>query len=135
MALQLSRKHHRQLLQWALDAGEEECCGLLLGQGVRVIEIERTRNVAPVPRNGFEIDPAALIAAYRRARQGGLGILGYFHSHPNGSPHPSSADVAQAADDGRYWLIIANRNITAWQPEGVKGQVTVFQPISLLVEG
>lgn len=116
MKLQLSRMYQRQLLDWATTAGDNECCGLILGYGGLVTEVELTANVSQDPQREFEIDPSALIAAEKRMRQGGVSILGYFHSHPNGSPEPSMKDAQFAAVDGRRWLIIADGRITSWRP-------------------
>jgi desampylase len=118
MGLKLSRQQRQQLLDWAEGAARNECCGLLLGQDLTVEKLERAANVADDPERHFEIDPAALITAQKRARAGGPQILGYFHSHPNGLGHPSADDALQAASDGRYWLIIANGAISAWCPVG-----------------
>ena len=118
MKLQLSRIHQCQLLDWAVKAGAYECCGLLVGHEGVVEEIELTANVAENPMCQFEIDPSALIAAEKRARQGGPSILGYFHSHPNGVSEPSIKDTQMAAADGRRWLIIADGRITSWRPIG-----------------
>jgi desampylase len=118
MGLKLSRQQRQQLLDWADEAGELECCGLLLGRGGEVERVERAANVATDPERHFEIDPAALIGAEKQARQGGPAILGYFHSHPNGLAGPSTNDAASASLDGRYWLIIANGEITSWLPAG-----------------
>ena len=135
MALHLSRKHHAQLLKWAEQAGKEECCGLLLGQGEMVSELVNAANISADPCHHFEIDPATLIAAHKDARNGGPPIIGYFHSHPNGLARPSQADIAQAADDARYWVIIANQSISAWQPRSKGSQVVAFDAIPLIVEG
>lgn len=116
MKLKLSRMHQRQLLDWAEQAGVYECCGLLLGRDNVVEAVELTANVAEDPMCEFEIDPSALIAAEKRARQDGPSIVGYFHSHPNGVPEPSIKDSQMAAADGRRWLIIADGRITSWRP-------------------
>lgn len=116
MGLKLSRQQRQLLLDWAKEAGKNECCGLLLGRDCEVERVERTANVAADPHRSFEINPAALIAAEKQGRQGGPTIIGYFHSHPNGRAEPSSDDAASASSDGRYWLIIANGEITSWLP-------------------
>ena len=135
MVLILSRKQHRQLLDWANEAGNVECCGLLLGQGEAVSDVALADNVAPDPSRHFEIDPATLIAAEKYARQGGPSILGYFHSHPNGLAHPSEQDAASAADDRRIWLILADGGAAAWLPVMESTGVISFEPVELLVEG
>jgi len=135
MTLRLSSNDWQQLLDWAKSAGDAECCGLLRGMDGRVAEVLLTENVAPIPSRNFEINPAALIAVHKDARAGGAPLLGYFHSHPNGLEEPSAKDVAQAAADDRFWLIIARRTITAWRPAVMEGHVTGFTPVTLVVEG
>lgn len=135
MVLHLSSSDWRQLLDWAETAGDHECCGLLRGTGDRVIAVELAQNVAADPTRHFEIDPAALISAAKNTRNGGIPVLGFFHSHPNGVAAPSPTDIAQAAPDGHIWLIIAAGAITAWQAVMVGAQVTGFTPVTLTVEG
>ena len=135
MALHLSSSDWRQLLHWAEMAGEHECCGILRGEGDRVSGVELAQNVATDPNRHFEIDPAALISAAKDVRSGGIPVLGFFHSHPNGIAAPSPTDIAQAAPDEHIWLIIAGEAITAWQPEVVGNQVTRFTPVVLMKEG
>ena len=135
MALHLSSSDWRQLLDWAETTGDHECCGLLRGAGDRVAAVELAQNVAADPTRYFEIDPAALISAAKDVRSGGIPVLGFFHSHPNGMAKPSPTDVAQAAPDEHIWLIIANSTITAWRPAVTEGRVTGFTPVALMKEG
>ncbi|MGI4732130.1 MAG: Mov34/MPN/PAD-1 family protein [Janthinobacterium lividum] len=93
-----------------------EKCGLLLGHGDVVVRAEPAANVSPTPRTTFEIDPAALLAAYRGQRQpGGAEVLGFFHTHPSGDDAPSVTDAACAAPDGRLWLIATDRHARLWR--------------------
>lgn len=92
-----------------------EACGLLLGADGCVTDAVPTANVAPDPSRHFEIDPAALIAAHRAARDGTSSeVVGYFHSHPNGLARPSDTDRASANGDGRVWAIVAGGDVTWW---------------------
>lgn len=108
------------LIEEARRAAPNECCGLLLGQGDRVALAQPTANVHPDPQRHFEIDPAALIAAHRAARAGGLELLGYYHSHPNGLAQPSETDAKAASGDGRAWAIVAGGEVSWWRdaPQG-----------------
>jgi len=135
MPLRISRKHVSDLLRWAEDAGNRECCGLLMGRDNTVSEVELCNNVAVNPETHFEIDAAVLLSRHKLAREGGSPILGYFHSHPNGLAQPSSVDIKQAAADDRFWLIIAEANITAWQPRAKEQRVVEFESVPILVEG
>ena len=65
----------------------------------------------------FNAQRDASLAAEKRARKGGPAILGYFQSQPNGRAEPSPDDAASATPNGRFWLIIANGEITAWVPQ------------------
>ena len=105
---------HRQLLAEAAALPDREICGLLFGEG-RVDAVVPVVNVADDPTRQFELDGAALFAAIRAERAGGARLFGYYHSHPQGPPTPSSHDVQQASHDGRIWLIIGEGRVTAWQ--------------------
>ncbi len=94
-----------------------EVCGLLLGEGARIIAARVARNVHPTPATHFDIDPQALIDAHRAARAGGPQVLGYFHSHPTGDPVPSMTDRVSASGDGRIWAIIAGHDVRFWRDD------------------
>src|SRR5437870_13758859 len=96
--------------------GEEtyphECCGILLGK----MDIEKKeREVKMVVRTGntrldalhnrYNIDPKELIAAQKQARQAGLDIVGFYHSHPDHPPRWSQTDFAEAHWIGCSYLI------------------------------
>jgi proteasome lid subunit RPN8/RPN11 len=91
----------------------EEVCGLLLGDEARIESAPATVNVAARPRDSFEVDPAALFAALRAERAGGMRVIGHYHSHPGGSSRPSPRDLA-AAEPGRLWLIIGQDPPRLW---------------------
>ncbi len=113
------------LRQEAAKAHPLECCGLLLGDGVRITDAVSAANVHRQPERHFEIDPAALIAAHRAARAGGPQVLGYYHSHPVGAAAPSATDRALASGDGRIWAIVAGTAIGWWRdtPQGFEAVV------------
>lgn len=96
-------------------AWPNEACGLLLGEGGRILDVLPTPNVAADPRSRFEVAPEPLLAAHRAARQGGLQVLGSFHSHPSGKTRPSVHDAEQAAPDGSLWLIVAGPLHALWR--------------------
>lgn len=114
-----------RILAEAAKAHPQEACGLLLGQRLTITNVVPADNVHPAPQTRFEIDPQALIDAHRNAREGGLQVLGYYHSHPDGAAEPSDTDCAMASGDGRIWAIVAARGVRFWQdnPDG-------FAPLS-----
>lgn len=108
-----------------------EICGLLFGEDGRVSGIKQTDNVARNTYRHFEIDPVALIAAERDARDGGPSILGYYHSHPTGDTSPSETDAGSAAPDEKLWLILTGSEASAWQAVESGEVFGRFDPISL----
>jgi proteasome lid subunit RPN8/RPN11 len=131
MALCISRQHYNQLLALAEADAPNECCGLFFGRDGQIEEWVPADNVAATPKTHFEIDPAALIAAEKRARGGEIDLLGYFHSHPSGNSQPSQTDAEMAVGDGRYWLIIAEQRILAWIAQEKGSLHGRFTPVGL----
>jgi proteasome lid subunit RPN8/RPN11 len=129
MPLEISQHALTVITAAARAAAPNEACGLLVGADQHIERAVPTANVAPDPAQHFEIDPTALIAAHRAAREGeGLRVIGYFHSHPNGLARPSATDLQSAARDGRVWVIVASDAITCWT-DGPDG----FEPLSYAV--
>jgi proteasome lid subunit RPN8/RPN11 len=117
MEIGLTRAVLASILAHGKLARPEEACGLLLGHGKCITQVRSTRNVHPTPQTHFEIDPQALIDAHRVARQGGLELLGYYHSHPTGRAEPSVTDRALASGDGRVWAIVAGDDVAFWRDD------------------
>ena len=101
------------LLAEAVAAPDREICGLLFGKLDHILGAEPARNVADDTTTRFEVDPAALLRAYKAARGGGPCLIGHYHSHPSGSAEPSACDLA-AAEPGKLWLILANGAARLW---------------------
>lgn len=105
----------------ALEAAPREACGLLTGRleagEVWVMSALATRNIHPTPETHFEVEPQALINAFREEREGGPALLGYFHSHPVGEAVPSATDQAISPGDGRVWAIVAAGEVRFWRDD------------------
>jgi desampylase len=114
MHVTISRALREEMLALAAAEPEREVCGLLLGEGDVVTAIEPCLNVSARREDSFEIDPAALIAAHKRARSGQSKIVGCYHSHPNGRAELSARDL-DCADDGQIWAIIAGAELSVWR--------------------
>ena len=82
-----------------------ECCGILLGAPGRVVASRRARNLSD-DANRFLLDPQAHIQALRESRQGGPGVVGFYHSHPHSPPVPSARDLAESADSDALHVIV-----------------------------
>ena len=109
-SLAISMGLREQIAEEARKAYPNECCGLIEGarefENARAFAVHPTRNVAK-GADRFEIDPAEHIRLLRAARAAGHGIIGCYHSHPNGSAEPSAADRENASEDDFIWLISA----------------------------
>lgn len=120
-----------RIMRAARASAGVEICGLLRGRAGRIIAAEQVANRAAAPADSFELDPAALIAAHRRARRaGGLELLGYFHSHPNGLAAPSARDAADAAADDKLWLIATAGAATLWSAKTAGALHGRFDPVA-----
>jgi desampylase len=117
MTVRLSSDLSTQILEHAAERPDEEVCGLLFGTVREIVTLQRTANVAANPGTEFEIDPAALIAAHKAARAGGVPVAGCYHSHPNGVGEPSPTDRARA-EPGQVWIIVAGAWLRAWRMDG-----------------
>jgi proteasome lid subunit RPN8/RPN11 len=90
------------LIRWeAKRSYPNECCGILLGNivdGHRQVSMTLTcENMRfDAPANRYSINPEQVIAALKLARKRGESIIGFYHSHPDHSPHYSSTDLAEA---------------------------------------
>jgi proteasome lid subunit RPN8/RPN11 len=88
-----------------------ECCGILLGTADEVVEAVAADNVAAEPLRSYEVSPADHIAQIRRCRdtakadEGGLKVVGVYHSHPHSAPVPSPTDLDQAYEEYIYLIV------------------------------
>jgi len=99
----LPEAHFRAVTEHASSAYPEECCGALLGRridkGRKVADVVCCRNVHDTPTTRYAIDPAELVTVQRNARQRGLEIVGFYHSHPDRPSYASRTDLEEA-----HWM-------------------------------
>ena len=101
-----------KISQFEYDAirkhGEEtypyECCGVLLGSSeenvrnvTKTVRCGNTRSDSP--HNRYHIAPQELVRIQRQAREAGLEIVGFYHSHPDHPARWSPTDLAEA-----HWI-------------------------------
>lgn len=103
-------RQREAMVAHARRADPEECCGVLLGnetaRGVRVTSVEPAANVdASDRRRRYTIDPRALLDAHRSARESGLEVVGYYHSHPRDPAVPSARDLDRALPGASYVIV------------------------------
>ena len=114
MILYISQTDLDRLLEEARAALPEECCGLLIGRrdgGDRHVErIIPADNIAEGDRSkNYQIDWRTLFQTIRRTRNDKEGIIGFYHSHPDGTTKPSTKDTESAWIDHSY-IIVATGN-------------------------
>jgi proteasome lid subunit RPN8/RPN11 len=83
------------------EAYPHECCGALLGREngetrevLDALPLENRRDDSP--RNRFALAPEDVRAAEQAARDRGLDLLGWYHSHPDHPARPSEFDREHA---------------------------------------
>jgi len=110
MPLILSRALYDDLRAHGEATYPNECCGILLGHTdadtLRVATLVRAGNTrTDSAHNRYNIAPSELIAAQRQARNEGLDIVGFYHSHPDHPAHWSPTDFAEAHWFGCAYVI------------------------------
>ena len=91
----------------AREAAPNECCGLLLGRGEEIVEAVRTRNISDDPATRFLVDPTDHFAGIRSARERGLDVVGFYHSHPRSPAEPSATDLAEFSYPDHLYAIVS----------------------------
>ena len=113
--MRVPRAQAQAIMEHALAGYPFEVCGVLLGRngepgGARVERVVKVLNrEEEMPRVRYQIAPEDLIRIEREAREAGLGILGYYHSHPDHPARPSETDRRMAADslsDGVIHVVV-----------------------------
>ena len=124
MSLRLRPADDARMRAHLAAAYPEEGCGVLIGRerdGGRDVE-----EVLPFDnRRGDErerrylIAPEQLLAAEKRARERGLDVIGFFHSHPDHPAEPSRFDLDHAWPYYSYLIVSVRggepREAAAWR--------------------
>lgn len=113
MPLQITIEHDAAIRAHGAKDYPHECCGFLVGKAnsenvtvTRTVPAANTREDSP--RNRFEIDPGELVKTDRAARAEGLGVVGFYHSHPDAPAEPSNYD-REHAWPGYCYVIVSVR--------------------------
>ena len=135
MAIELNLESSNRIEQHAAEAYPNECCGFLLGReenGSRVVvEVAPIQNAwQSMENNPYEVrpedslknrslvDPKDYLRIDREARQKGLDIISFYHSHPDHPARPSEFDRKHALPFLIYVILAVEKGIpremTAW---------------------
>jgi proteasome lid subunit RPN8/RPN11 len=102
--LKIAQHEYEAIRRHGEETYPHECCGVLLGQsdedGRAVTKTVRCGNTrSDSPHNRYHIAPQELVRIQRQAREAGLEIVGFYHSHPDHPAHWSQTDLAEA-----HWI-------------------------------
>ena len=106
-----------------------ECCGALLGRDTEVADRRVDREIHGLhqlvnrrddsPKNRFSVTSQDVLDAEKAARQQGLEVVGWYHSHPDHPACPSQYDRDHAWPWYSYIIVsVANRipeEMTSWR--------------------
>jgi proteasome lid subunit RPN8/RPN11 len=112
--LKIRRADAEAMAAHARSGYPHEVCGVLIGVArdgavhvARAIPVTNRETERPAVR--YQIAPEDLIAVQRSARDEGLDIVGYFHSHPDHPARPSETDrriAAEGLSDGVVHVVV-----------------------------
>jgi proteasome lid subunit RPN8/RPN11 len=110
--LRLSKSVYESMRAHGEETYPHECCGALLGtstpDGWQVEQAVRAGNTrTDSAHNRYNIAPVELVKIEREARRQGLGIAGFYHSHPDHPAQWSPTDFAEAHWIGCSYVITA----------------------------
>jgi proteasome lid subunit RPN8/RPN11 len=123
-----------------------ECCGALLGRDSNAV-LSSNRGESPLtaareilglfplvnrrddsPRNRFSVTAEDVLSAEKAAREQGLEVVGWYHSHPDHPARPSEYDRDHAWPWYSYIIVsVANgkpEQMTSWRLNDDRAQFT-----------
>ncbi len=111
------------ILKCAGEAYPDECCGAMVGTGRDAVRSVREawpiENTAPSPGRRYVVAPEDYRRVERRAREAGVELVGFYHSHPDAPAAPSAFDLAHAFPGFSYVIISVGAQgpgaITSWR--------------------
>jgi proteasome lid subunit RPN8/RPN11 len=107
-----------------METYPHECCGALLGRdgedGREVLAlVPLTNRRDDSSRNRFSITPEDVRQAEQNAKEHGLELIGWYHSHPDSPARPSEYDREHAWPWYSYIIVRSEaqgtREMTSWR--------------------
>lgn len=119
MALVLTSTADAAVRAHGREAFPHECCGALLGCDRVVQEAFALPNTTEEgPRRRFLVRADDYRVAEQRARDTGLDLLGFYHSHPDHPARPSQFDLDHAWPSFSYVIVSVmageDTHLTSW---------------------
>lgn len=140
MAIRVRREHLDQVRKHGEQTYPYECCGFLLGLREsetnilhEVYAAENERQESQETR--YLITPEQYKRADAYARSRGLGVIGYYHSHPDHPAAPSGYDLDHSCWPGESYIIVAvERGKAAALNSFTKPDYTRFEQEEITIE-
>ena len=131
--IKLDENHLAQIRQHGERDYPYECCGLLIGRfendnRKEVIETFAISNAREeeAKRNRFLIRPEELMCGEKYAREKGLEVVGFYHSHPDDRAVPSQYDLDHAWPVYSYIVVSVverqAKDLRSWEMEADRSQ-------------
>jgi len=129
MRLRLTAQVREEIRAHGARGYPHEVCGALLGREVAAeggADLRQVTAVLPLenrrddsPHNRFSVTPQDVLRAERAATEGGLDLLGWYHTHPDHPARPSEFDREHAWPWYSYVILsVAARepgDMTSWR--------------------
>src|SRR5436190_18028827 len=123
--IEIADEHLREIRAHGERDYPFECCGLLIGRfenGRKVVSetyaISNARE-EEAKRNRFLIRPEELMRGEKYAREKGLDVVGFYHSHPDDRAVPSKYDLEHAWPTYSYIVVAVMKgqadDLQSWQ--------------------
>ncbi len=89
-----------------------EACGVMLGHENRVSDVYSLDNAEDKDSKhaNFSIDPLAVLKAEKEAKEKGLSVTGFYHSHPDKKAGTSEKDREYMIPGMLYVILSVNEN-------------------------
>jgi proteasome lid subunit RPN8/RPN11 len=127
--LKISSELADKIRKYGADTYPHECCGALLGRDIEVADRRVYREIHALhplvnrredsPQNRFSVTSADVLEAEKDARERGLEVVGWYHSHPDHPARPSQYDRDHAWPWYSYIIVsVANKipeEMTSWR--------------------
>lgn len=130
MAIHIERTIITQILNHALQAPEQEVCGLI-GTRAGSARVYPIKNIASERDHLFAMDPQQQIEAMRRMREAGEELFAIYHSHPHAPATPSVLDLEQAAYPETLYLIVSLDTKGVLEMQGYRLRGQRMEPVEL----
>lgn len=122
--LKLNNNLAAKIQAHGMETYPHECCGAILGRDengsrevLALLPLANRREDSP--RNRFEVTPDDVQLAEKTAREKEMGLIGWYHSHPDAPARPSEFDREHAWPWYSYIIVSVQsgmpRDMNSWR--------------------